>query len=183
MSRDVENETEDKEFIEEVEVPEKVEKLYAELLENKKKHESILKFFVATDKVTDSDIVKLKHIVKAFLSLTNVQEEISDEILRLLELREEADDKSRCDKLECIKAEVDELEKELEHVEQKFVTVVCTHEDDDEVVNMLENILSKEANEEVFETKSVTSRDLISTKYTEERNKKFVVQKTANFGK
>ena len=39
MSRDVENETEDKEFIEEVEVPEKVEKLYAELVESKKKHE------------------------------------------------------------------------------------------------------------------------------------------------
>ena len=42
------------------------------------------------------------------------------------------------------------------------------YEDDDEVVDMLENILNKETNEEVFETKSVTSRDLISTKDTEE---------------
>ena len=58
MSTDIENQTIDKEFNKEVEIPEKVEKLYAELVESKKKHESILKFFVATEKVTDSDVVK-----------------------------------------------------------------------------------------------------------------------------
>ena len=67
--------TEHKEFNEKVVIPEKVEKLYAELLESKRKHESILKFFVANEKVTDSDIVKLKYIVKAFVSLSNVLEE------------------------------------------------------------------------------------------------------------
>ena len=102
-----------------MEVPEKVEKLYAELVESKKKHENILKFFVATEKVTDSDIVKLKHIMKAFISLSNVLEEISDEMLGSLVLRKEAVGKSSCDKFKRIKAEIDELEKELEHVKQK----------------------------------------------------------------
>ena len=57
-SEDIEIETQNKEFNEEVEIPEKVKKLYVELLESKRKHESILKFVVATEKVVNSDIVK-----------------------------------------------------------------------------------------------------------------------------
>ena len=51
ISGTIEYETDDMEFNQEVEIPEKVKKLYVELLESKRKHESILKFFIATEKI------------------------------------------------------------------------------------------------------------------------------------